>query len=143
MNNSNDLENRELFITPEETLKNKTIKSFYSFIKQFHKLEKKLHDEFKVTVYQIELLDNLFNHEPNKLTPTQISICIRLSKSTITECIDSLECKGYVCRESHDLDRRKIIIRLTEKGKVFCKQKIPLIYEIINFYFNKLYNERR
>jgi DNA-binding MarR family transcriptional regulator len=77
------------------------------------------------------MLEALFHFQNSQLTPTQIASFIHLSKSSITACIDSLEHKGYVVRDFHVEDRRKVVVSLTQKGKLFCEQMLPLIYEHI------------
>ena len=44
-----------------------------------------------------------------------------LPRQTMTYMLDSLEKEGNIYRESHPTDRRRKIIRLTERGKGFTK----------------------
>ena len=59
---------------------------------------------------QRELADKNLNDYPN-----------------ITRLIDKLEKKGYVYREVDEKDRRMFKVYISEKGKSFIKNNIPLI----------------
>ena len=42
---------------------------------------------------------------------------LRVSKQAAAQLIDALVLRGYLCREGHDTDRRRIVLSLTERGQ--------------------------
>jgi len=54
-----------------------------------------------------------------EIMPTNLGKCLDLQKGSLTSMIDALEKEGLVCRRGDPGDRRKILVSLTEKGKVY------------------------
>ena len=51
-----------------------------------------------------------------ELTPGQLAKEIYLSQATVTGIIDRLEFKGLIKRQRNKMDRRKILVRLSDRG---------------------------
>ncbi len=79
-------------------------------------------------VRQIEILEILYNHPDMSLTPAQLADEVHLTRSTMTGNLDSLQKKGFIKRESHPIDRRMLLIKLTQEGIDFCNKTMPLRY---------------
>lgn len=79
-------------------------------------------------VRQIEILEILYNHPEKKLTPAQLADEVHLTRSTMTGNLDSLQKRGFIKRESHPIDRRMLLITLTQEGIDFCKKTMPKRY---------------
>ncbi len=79
-------------------------------------------------VRQIEILEILYNHPDRTLTPAQLADEVHLTRSTMTGNLDSLQKKGFIKRESHPIDRRMLLIKLTQEGIDFCKKTMPKRY---------------
>jgi DNA-binding MarR family transcriptional regulator len=58
-----------------------------------------------------------------------------LRKSTLSELLDNLEKTGYIQREQSDEDRRKIIIKLTERTQKLQKVYINLSVEMTKIFY--------
>lgn len=58
-----------------------------------------------------------------------------LRKSTLSELLDNLEKAGYVKREQSEEDRRKILIKLTEKTQRLQKVYIKLSIEMTKLFY--------
>jgi DNA-binding MarR family transcriptional regulator len=58
-----------------------------------------------------------------------------LRKSTLSELLDNLEKTGYIQREQSEEDRRKIIIRLTERTQKLQKVYINLSVEMTKIFY--------
>lgn len=56
-----------------------------------------------------------------------IEISFGLTKATVSENLNSLENSGYIIRESSPIDKRKKILKLTEKGDELRKKMKKLI----------------
>jgi DNA-binding MarR family transcriptional regulator len=59
-----------------------------------------------------------------------------LRKSTLSELLDNLEKAGYVRREQSEEDRRKILIKLTERTQKLQKVYINLSVEMTKIFYH-------
>ena len=76
---------------------------------------RKLLSEFRITSPQMICLNALAKREG--MTQADLAKEVDLSASTITGIIDRLEAKGYVVRTRGTADRRKVTLRITERGR--------------------------
>jgi DNA-binding MarR family transcriptional regulator len=58
-----------------------------------------------------------------------------LRKSTLSELLDNLEKAGYIKREQSEEDRRKILVKLTERTQKLQKVYINLSIEMTNLFY--------
>ena len=68
-----------------------------------------------LTLVQAWVLQVIFLHET--VSPSELSAYSGTTLPTITGIIDGLSKLSYVKRERSVMDRRKVVIQLTEKGK--------------------------
>jgi len=68
----------------------------------------------------------------------ELSVRTQLEKSTLTSMLDRLEESGFVVREPSKDDRRKILIRRTEKDRSFQKRYIAVSEEMLSLYYRGL-----
>ena len=59
----------------------------------------------------------------------------RLKKSTLTSMLDRLEKMGYIKRQRSKKDRRKILIKRTEKDRTMEKKYIEVSEEMTRLYY--------
>lgn len=52
-----------------------------------------------------------------------------MDRATITRSVDRLEAESYVQRESDPEDRRRLVLKVTARGRRKCDQIIPLMRE--------------
>lgn len=68
--------------------------------------------------------------------PTTLGKCLDLQKGSLTSMIDALEREELVFRKGDPGDRRKTLISLTEKGKVyrdwFTEELEKSVSEVLN-----------
>lgn len=64
-----------------------------------------------------------------------------LRKSTLSELLDNLEKAGFVRREQSEEDRRKMLIRLTERTQKLQKVYINLSVEMTKLFYNGFTDE--
>ena len=76
-----------------------------------------------------------------RITSSELGATLYMKKGSVTTLIDSLIEKDLVTRENDKQDRRKIWIYLTDKGKVYKKEKYPLIQLEISKILEKLPKE--
>ena len=67
---------------------------------------------------------------------------ISLSQATVTDILDRLEDKEFISKKRGNYDKRRVFIKITEKGKVAISigKKPSLLNEDFNQKFNKLEN---
>jgi len=105
----------------EERIK-ETVKLQFEMIHLFHK-------NFAKTFHQTGNSPCSLNKNQNKailiigsvgeIMPTTLGKCLDLQKGSLTSMIDALEKEELVCRKGDPGDRRKTLVSLTEKGKVY------------------------
>lgn len=61
------------------------------------------------------VLEYLSRH--TDMTPSELAKTLGYTRPRMTRIVDSLEEKGYVVREQDTKDRRRVIVRCTEKGR--------------------------
>ena len=76
---------------------------------------KQLEREFRLTVPQLLVLRLL--KERGELSVGEIASGIRLSQATITSILQRLLARGFVSKKRSETDRRRINVRLTERGR--------------------------
>jgi DNA-binding MarR family transcriptional regulator len=64
-----------------------------------------------------------------------------LPKSTLAETLDRLENAGYVKRITDDDDRRKVLLRITDKTKGFQKVLLKVSEEMTRTFYNGFESE--
>lgn len=102
-----------------------------------------LGSRFDIPLKQMEILEILFSHTENELTPAELADEVHLTRSTMTGNLDALQKKGLITRESHPSDRRSTLIKITGNGIEFCQKAMPKRYSDILKVMNTLtYNER-
>lgn len=79
---------------------------------------KRMGKRYKLTVPQLVCLRQLLMD--GELTPGHLAKKIFLSQATVTGIIDRLEAKGLVSRDRSLADRRKVVVRPTERGKLMA-----------------------
>ncbi len=87
------------------------------------------------------ILQTLFIYEENyhkNLTPGDLCETQQLTSGRVASTLKNLEKKAYIKRITDDVDKRKIIIKLTEKGKKIAKKIINDISTSIDKMINKL-----
>ncbi len=71
--------------------------------------------DFGISPAQGIVLHTIANR--SSLSITDIAEILRVSRSAVTQLVDSLVKSGFVSREANPKDRRTMIISLTEEGK--------------------------
>ena len=94
----------------------------------FHKNHKKyLNDELsRYDLSLIQALCILMIHESEELNQKDLSDGLYLTKGAITKAITKLENDNWISRQKSSKDKRRYVLKLTEKGVNF----IPILYEI-------------
>jgi DNA-binding MarR family transcriptional regulator len=70
--------------------------------------------EDNISPTQLGVLFYIKHHQP--ISGKEIAATMQMSPSSVTQFIDALDQRGYICREHDDQDRRIIYISLSKKG---------------------------
>lgn len=70
-------------------------------------------------------------------TPAELADAAQVTRATVTGILDSLEKDAYVRRVPDALDRRKVIIELTDAGRAFMQTLLPDHFRIIRDTFKQ------
>jgi DNA-binding MarR family transcriptional regulator len=63
------------------------------------------------------------------ISPNHIADRLIISRASVTSLLDSLEKHGYVKRQPHPSDRRKLTIELTISGRQVADQFRPIVHQ--------------
>jgi len=75
-----------------------------------------------------------------KMSPSCIANKMSLTRATVTQQINELEQEGYISKVEDINDKRKVVVRLTEKGEnefIFIDRTITKIEKDINSIYTK------
>lgn len=98
------------------------LQSFYSVIKKTSDFTKKNAHELGMTIQQLSILNALATNSDLTLKNLTEVMSMSLSKSSVSLIVDKLVEQNIVERKSSTIDRRKIILNLTEKGDYLYQQ---------------------
>jgi DNA-binding MarR family transcriptional regulator len=73
----------------------------------------------------------MYRTPEEKISPSQLAAKVGVTRATMTGLLDGLEKEGLVERQGSAKDRRKIRIRLTEKGCKVLERMLPDYYRRI------------
>lgn len=88
--------------------------SLRRIIQSIDRYSKELSKSYELTVPQLMCLKQLLKN--GELTPGKLAKEVCLSQATLTGIIDRLEQKGLITRKRSKKDRRKMLVRLTDRG---------------------------
>lgn len=85
---------------------------------------------------QLMVLDELVASGP--LTVGQVAVGVSLSQATLTGILERMERRGLIRRERSDVDRRKVLVAVTEEGRILHESSPPLMQESFTKGFQNL-----
>ncbi|MDR6551037.1 MarR family transcriptional regulator [Paenibacillus qinlingensis] len=93
----------------------------------------KIHNSHGLSTEKFHALFFLYvaANEGEPLGPSDIGVKINVTRASMTGVIDDLEKRQLLERTGHPVDRRKVILKLTEKGTQLVENQMPLITEWI------------
>ncbi|MFX1297390.1 MAG: MarR family winged helix-turn-helix transcriptional regulator [Promethearchaeota archaeon] len=103
----------------------------------FTKILKKYH--IKINPAQGRILFVLWRND--EISIHELAKKTSLGKSTLTSMLDRLEKMGYIKRIHSKIDRRKILIELTEKDRNLHDKYIKISQEMNKIYYNGFTND--
>jgi DNA-binding MarR family transcriptional regulator len=121
--NPNNLGNSDFF----EKYGIGVLKSLRRIIRAVDIHSKKLNQEHKITAPQMICLYSLQKH--GVMTQSEMAKDVDLGMSTVNGITDRLEAKGWIIRERDAKDRRKVFLKLTEKGIIQANEAPALLQD--------------
>lgn len=113
----------------------------YKFMRIFRKRNHLIHRVKELDKGENGILQTLFIYEEihqKNLTPGELCEIQQLTSGRIASTLKNLEKKAFIKRMMAEDDRRKTIIKLTEKGKIVAKRIMDDIAMNINKMIHKL-----
>ncbi len=89
---------------------------------------KDLSRRYGLTGPQLVILNDIAGHQA--LSVTQLARSSSLSQATVTDILNRLEKRELVERTRDDTDRRRVMIRITDKGRDILSQAPPPLQEM-------------
>jgi len=86
------------------------------------------------------ILNNLLKRSDAAL-PSELSADMGISTARVAVILNNLENKEYITREMDSSDRRKILVRLTEKGKMRIVDEHKQLFENTRFVIREIGEE--
>jgi MarR family transcriptional regulator, negative regulator of the multidrug operon emrRAB len=74
------------------------------------------------------LILSMLSDSPEPLGPGQIRDRLLVAGPTVTGLVDSLERQGLVRRVAHPVDRRRLLVELTDRGGEVAHAFLPVIH---------------
>ncbi len=101
----------------------------HTMLDAFYKLYSiDIFDEFsKLLKGEAQILNYILSSNSAEVTPSLLSEKLCVTKARITSAISSLKRKEYILTEVSKNDKRKIIIKITQKGKFFIDSKFKKV----------------
>ena len=84
--------------------------------------------EFGITEPQARVLRILWQHK--KIALNELSSLSLITPPSLVGVIDRMELNGFVERNNSNIDRRKIIVNLTKKGKTLESKILPKVEKV-------------
>ena len=75
------------------------------------------------------------------VSPKHIADRLIISRASVTSLLDSLEKRGFVKRQPHPSDRRRLLVELTNSGRQVANQFRPIVHKHQKVWLNAL-NEK-
>lgn len=89
-----------------------------------------LSKESGLTIPQLLIMQEIRTHK--NITPTEVSMRIKLSKATVSGITERLKGKGYINHNRDQHDRRKIHLTLTKDGEqILMSNPLPIQQQFV------------
>ena len=97
---------------------------------------RKLNSEFRITTPQMICLYELLRN--GGITLSGLAKTVSLNISTVNGIVDRLETKGLLTRQRSDVDRRKVLLRITDAGRQIIREAPSLLQDKLSDELQKL-----
>ncbi len=120
-------------------------KAYFNLIKTGSWIEERVKESlkpFNLTHAQLNILHILVEHDPDPVSASVIKERMIVSNPDVTRLVDRLVKKDLVCRNTCAVNRRKIDIALTDRGReLFDSLNLEGQHTMGNFFEDKISKE--
>lgn len=88
-------------------------------------------------------LMQLFCSPEGQAHPSDLSQLATQSRTNMTRIVDSLVERGWVTRYASDVDRRRIVLAITQEGQVLVRQLLPQFHPKLRLLLSILSDEEK
>jgi MarR family transcriptional repressor of emrRAB len=88
-------------------------------------------------------LMQLFCSPDRQAHPSDLSQLATQSRTNMTRIVDSLVERGWVSRYASDVDRRRIVLAITEDGEALVKRLLPQFHPKLSSFLSILSSEEK
>jgi DNA-binding MarR family transcriptional regulator len=95
----------------------------------------------KLEVYyqgEMKVLTFLANSKSDKVLPSDVSKTLKMTSPRVSSILNNLEKKGLIKRDFSTIDRRKVYISITSKGKQKVSDNVSDTYNLFYDILKKL-----
>lgn len=94
--------------------------------------EQGINETLFMALIMLDMQDN------QSVQPSELSISLGSSRTNATRIADELEKRGWIERKESNNDRRCLYLHLTQKGKAFLNDIIPLQHKCLHLLWSTL-----
>src|SRR5689334_636178 len=76
---------------------------------------------------EFRALMSVFSHGQEPVYPSDLCSGVAQSPANITRITDALVSRGLISREANDTDRRRLVLRVTDKGEALVRELMPTV----------------
>jgi DNA-binding MarR family transcriptional regulator len=102
------------------------------------------HAQHNLSRGRFVLLMQLIETSEEGLFPSEFAERAGVTRASVTSLLDGLERDGLVTRQPHAIDRRMIVVQITEKGRELMNKVLPQHFAWIKAWMDNLsYGEKQ
>ena len=116
---------------------------FYSLANRLRQNLNHSSDDHDLTRQEFVLMQlNRKKSENDKVSTSELSQTLMVSKSAISQMLNNLEERGFLQRTTDKSDRRKAFVNLTAAGTAVLDDSIKALHEKFSLVFSKLGHDK-
>ena len=95
-----------------------------ALLREFDRRRREVADLSASGFQALAILDGAGEPIPGHMVAERLLV----SSASMTSLFDTLERRGLIARDPHPVDRRKVLIRLTDEGRAIVDQMLPIVH---------------
>lgn len=108
-----------------------------------HNIQSKHANKLGISRAKWTILLLLYRTPERKLSMTDISNQMHVTRTNITKLVDGLEKDGFVKRVQDPNDRRSLLVTMTNKGQLFMDMHLPDYWKLSDWIMNGLTDDEK
>lgn len=99
------------------------------------------HDEASAAMRGEMAVMRLLDRQNGELTAGEISRLLEMTTSRIAAVLGSLQKKGLILRKPDEQDRRRVLVTLTDSGRMLCRKREQRVIDYMTGFLRSLGEE--